>query len=283
MADLSIIIVSYNNEKVITDCLNSIKNNNDIGDKLQVIVVEQSPQDSVYDSLKEAFPWIILLRNDNKGFGAGNNAGAAISDAPFLLFLNPDTVLLEPVCSFAVEKFRRDPDLGMFGVQLLDGDHRKSSSFMMKVPFGIKNKIAYKLCNAVGHFDSDKMYIQGADMFTRREAFEKAGGFDENLFMYCEETDLCTRISKANYKIVFDPSKHIVHLEGKSTSGGYCSALKNQIESFRYLCDKYSLPFYRIIRKEYQSQRLKMLVYGICGHKKTDLQKQIIETIKMFL
>ena len=283
MADFSIIIVSYNNKKVITDCLNSIKFHNDIGNRLQVVVVEQSPDNDIYDFLKSAFPWITILRHENNGFGAGNNAGAAIADAPFLLFLNPDTILLEPICSFAVKKFQSDAKLGLFGVQLLDGNYHKNSSFMMKVPYGAKNKAIYKLCHRIGHFSSRLMYIQGADMFLRHDAFEKIGGFDENIFMYCEETDLCLRISEVGYKIEYDPSKRIIHLEGKSTEGAYDSVLKKQAQSFQYLCKKHNMPFKKIMRKEYLLQTMKLLMCEIGRRNEIDSQKHLIETLRMFI
>ena len=283
MADFSIIIVSYNNLQVICDSLNSIEKHNDIGERLQVIVVEQSPTDTIYDYLRSNYPWITLLRNENKGFGAGNNAGAAVAEAPYLLFLNPDTILLEPICDYAIKKFQENPGLGLFGVQLLDGEHRKNTSFMMKIPYGTWNQFVYKVRNKFGWFDSGRMYIQGADLFVRRDAFEKGGRFDEALFMYCEETDLCTRISKAGYSVEYDPSKRIVHLEGKSTEGEYASLFRKQIESFRYVCEKHSMPFAKAVRSEYRLQKMKLLLYKACRRSKADTQKQLVDTIKACL
>ena len=280
MADLSIIIVSYNNLKVITDCLNSIRMHNDIGDQLQVVVVEQSQGNEIYNYLNKEFNWVTIIRNDNNGFGAGNNVGAKRAEAPILLFLNPDTIICEPVFQYAIDKFNSDSRLGMFGVQLLDENHKKNSSFMMMVPYGIWNKSIYKLCNRVGRFDSKRMYIQGADMFIRHDIFERIGGFDEELFMYCEETDLCMRINQIGYRIEYDPSKRIIHLEGKSTKCNYSSTYKKQIESFRYVCQKYNWPFQKILKKEYLNQKLKMFIYELCRNKDLESQKQLVEIVK---
>ena len=283
MPELSIIIVSYNNKQVITDCLESIYRYNDIGSQLQVIVVEQSPDDSIFEFLKSEFPWVNTIRNDNRGFGAGNNVGAKVAQAPFLLFLNPDTILLEPICSFTVKKFSDDPQLGMFGVKLLDKDHHKNSSFMLMIPYGIKNKILYKICNRIEYFDGNRMYIQGADLFIRRDLFERIGGFDENIFMYCEETDLSIRINQAGFKIQYDPSKAIIHLEGKSTNVGYNSAFEKQILSFQYLCNKYNMPFSRIMARECRSQELKLLVYKMCRHSRKDIQYSLVKMIEKYI
>ena len=68
-----------------------------------------------------------------------------------------------------------------------------------------------------------KMYITGADIFVPKKLFEKAGMFDESIFMYCEETDICNRVEKLGYDTRFFPEKRIVHLEGKTTEDGMFS------------------------------------------------------------
>ena len=279
MIDLSVIIVSYNNKQVITDCLNSIVKYNDIGNRLQVIVVEQSPTTDIFDYISNNYTWVNVIRHENNGFGAGNNAGIKIAKAPFLLFLNPDTILIEPIFSFAINKFQNAPKLGMFGVQLLDRNMNKNSSFMMRNPYGLWNKAIYKICSAIGFFYSKRMYIQGADMFIRRDVFEEIGQFDSNIFMYCEESDLSIRIIRAGYMIKYDPTKAIIHLEGKSTKDDYDLVLEKQILSFRYLCDKHNMSFKKIITNEYRFQRLKLLICILFRRNQIDAQNRIVKMI----
>ena len=283
MVDLSVIIVSYNNKQVITDCLNSIERFNDIGDQLQVIVVEQSPTTDIFDYISREYSWVNTIRHENKGFGSGNNAGAKLAEAPYLLFLNPDTILLEPIFKFAIEMFQRDSTLGMFGVKLLDANHKKNSSFMMRIPYGFRNKAIYNLYHRIDYFDSRLMYIQGADMFVRSNVFKRIEGFDESIFMYCEESDLCLRIEETGYTIKYNPAKKIIHLEGKTTKGDYDSILEKQILSFQYLCKKHDLPFKIIISDEYNWQKLKLFACKVFRRNGLDAQAKIVKLLEKYV
>ena len=104
--ELSVIIVSYKNLEIIVDCLNSIYKNNDIGNYLEVIVVDNSPEDNIYNYVADNFENVRIIKNQNKGFGEGNNKGACIARGKYLLFLNPDTILVEPIFGFAINHER---------------------------------------------------------------------------------------------------------------------------------------------------------------------------------
>ena len=113
---LSIIIVSHKNLEVLRNCLDSIYLYNDIGECLEIIVVDNSPEDNIYHYIKNNYSDIMILRMDNKGFGAANNLGAKIAKGEYLLFLNPDTILIEPIFKFAINQFEKDDKLSMFCV-----------------------------------------------------------------------------------------------------------------------------------------------------------------------
>lgn len=260
MIDLSIIIVSYNNLGVLVGCLDSIIDMNDIGGRLEIIVVEQSPTFKIYSYIKKAYPTVITIKVANNGFGSGNNRGAEIAQGKYLLFLNPDTLLIEPICQFAINKFENNPKLGLFGVQLLDEKRQKSSSFDCIVPYGFTSKILFNCCNKLNIFIEAKMYIQGADLFVRADLFNKIGRFDENIFMYCEEPDLCLRVTNAGYHISFDSEKQIVHLQGACSSEKYENAFIKQLHSFQYLCEKYNMPFKAIMLRELRYQKRKYFI-----------------------
>ncbi len=257
MISLSIIIVSYNNLDVLIGCLDSIIDMNDIGDKLEVIVVEQSSTPNIYNYVKKTYPKVITIKTDNQGFGSGNNRGAEIARGKYLLFLNPDTILIEPICQFAINKFKTNPNLGLFGVQLLDAQRQKSCSFDCIVPYGLTAKILFYCCYKLNVFVETKMYIQGADLFVRADLFNKIGRFDENIFMYCEESDLCLRIINAGYCTSFDSEKEIIHLQGACSSEKFQNTFLKQLHSFQYLCKKFNMPFKEIIMRELWYQRLK--------------------------
>jgi len=285
MCLLSIIIVSYNNKDVLIDCLDSISRQNDIEEELEVIVVEQSPSNDIYEYITENYSWVKTIRADNRGFGAGNNRGSEIAGGKYILFLNPDTVLVEPICKYAIDKFENTETLGLFGVQLLDANRNKTSSFDMNIPFGFWNKMEFKIMTKLGIFDERKMYIQGADLFVRKDLFEVVGRFDEEVFMYGEEPDLCTRIIRMGSHIEFDQTKSIIHLQGACSPQNYSLTFKRQISAFKRYCDKYEVDFDTCIRREMRLQNFKLFLFRITG--KTDgiqfkISSQIIDVFKAY-
>ena len=104
---LSVIIVSYENCEILRDCLESIKEFNDLKDEAEIIISDNSITNNVYEMVKKDYPEIQIIKNNNIGFGPANNRATDISSGEYLLFLNPDTILLEPIFQFAVDKFEQ--------------------------------------------------------------------------------------------------------------------------------------------------------------------------------
>ena len=251
---LSIIIVSYNSKDVLADCLNSVFEYNDLGDNLEVIVIEQSEKDDVYNWLISEYQHVKAIRRENRGFGAGNNMGFKKSSGEYLLFLNPDTVLIEPIGEFACRKFSENETLGLFGVRLTDKEGNLNNSFLIKIPYGFKNRVKAVVNNKISFFNEKNMYIVGADMFVRRSAFEKAGMFDDNFFMFSEEADLCNRIQIAGYSVKYFKEKTIKHLEGKSSAVDDGRKFCMMLDSFRYYCEKFNCNYIGILKAEKRLQ-----------------------------
>lgn len=263
---LSIIIVNYNSLTYLQNCISSIEKFNDIGDQLEVIVVDNSTGD-------ESIRWlqgqqnIIAIANENRGFGQGNNVGVKKAHGEYLLFLNPDTVIIEPVFQFAVDQFEKDPKLGLFGVQLVDGNLRPNSTYGLRMPLGFTRSVLTRILISAKVFIPSAMYTSGADLFIRKSVFDEAGAFDENLFMYCEEADLCNRVNRLGYRNAFYSEKKIIHLEGKTQDAKLFTSYRRQMESRKYYCEKYSIDFLRFARKEKRYCALKKTVFSMKGDK----------------
>jgi len=169
------------------------------------------------------------------------------------------------VFKYAVTVFAKNPSLGLFGVQLLDAQGIENSSYECIEAYGIKAKLTSKLAKKTGRYNERKMYIQGADLFVRRDAFEKAGRFDENIFMYGEEPDLCLRIMKAGYHTAFFKKKKIIHLEGATNPQEYHMQLDKQLHSYRYVCEKHGMNFEKIVKSERRYQQMKAALFKLAG------------------
>ncbi len=262
---LSVIIVSYQAVELLRDCLNSIEKYNDIGDGLEVIVSDNSPDMRLFDDISRDYPSVKLVKNENIGFGAGNNRGFEHSTGEYLLFLNPDTKLVEPIFAFAVEKFEKDKDLAMFGIQQTDKEGNFTDSFGILGLCGPKNIFGYfqlRRCRKKGKFEDGRMYPDGADLFVRRSSFLQAGKFDEKIFMYYEEEDLTRRIklySEAK-KTAFFGEKKLIHLgggTGERNEASYLRGLRRGLDSMKYCAEKYSLDFEKLKKVKYRHARMK--------------------------
>ena len=212
MIKFSVIIVAYNCYDLIRDCLDSIEKYNDIGDELEIIVVDNG-SDGTWQRIKQTDN-LKCIKADNKGFGAGNNRGFEIARGEYILFLNPDTLLIEPVFKFAIDKFEKNPKVGWFGVQLLDAQKKKNASFDFRMKGGLLLTQVAKLFQNLNIFIPSVMFTGGADIFIRNEVFADAGRFDENIFMYCEEEDLTRRVHNLGFTTSYYKSKKIIHFEG---------------------------------------------------------------------
>ena len=264
---VSVIIVTYNNKGELDECLRSIFEMNDIGDRLEVIVVDNSPDDSIGTRIA-SFPTIKYIRNELNGFGRGNNIGFRASTGDLLIFLNPDTKLVEPIFEKIVNHYYENSKCGMAGIRLLNCEGIEHNSFNIRLNYGLRKKIILHLCRKLKLFPERLMYTSGADIIMDRAIFSAIGMFDENIFMYGEEQDLANRVNLAGKELNYFSDLSMMHLQGMSTSDGVLRIHKRMIDSNRYYCMKYGIDFRKEMGKEIFAMRLINFVGGIVGKRK---------------
>jgi GT2 family glycosyltransferase len=258
----SIIIVSYKDEGIVIDCINSINKYNDIGAGLEIILVDNSPEHNVYNAVQANFSKVKCIKNINNGFGAGNNLGANNAAGKYLLFLNPDTILVEPVLNFAISKFKQDDKLAMFGVKMVSKELLRNASFYLIDSGGLLRSVVAKLCNRWDLYLNGYMYVAGADMFVRKIDFISCGKFDEKIFMYYEEPDLTNRLLRLGKRTAYFKGKKIIHLEGGTTKNS-AIALSRRLDSAIYFNLKYSKNPSSMFLRELRLLKLKIYVYRL--------------------
>ena len=228
---LSIVIICWNDWKVIGDCLRSIFEQT-TNLRFEVIVSDNGSTDGSVDSIRREFPRARIVENGaNLGFAKGNNAGIRVAQGEYVLILNPDTIIrdraLEKLVGFADEH----PDAGAFGCRVLNPD----GSFQTParpMPTVLRYFLAAVFLRWLGRisdrFGSD-VYPgwQGLDMrpigfqsgccvMFRRAPLNQLGGFDESFFYHYEESDLCHRVWKSGSSVLYYPGAEIIHLGGQS-------------------------------------------------------------------
>ena len=249
---LSVIIVSVNTREWLEPCLDSLENQS-IYESLEVVVVDNGSSDGATDTLRRRFPSVKLVRlEETVGFGKANNIGAGQSHAPILLFLNPDTRLREDSLSPILARFEDYPRCGVAGGLVLDerGEpERSAGSFPTLFSMGLGRFLRYvpPARPILGRFSNQHWtgydrphqvnWVTGACLWIRREVYNRVGGFDEGFFMYCEDVDLCYRVSQLGFQCWFFPEGPIVHYGGKSPVPR--PRKKMLFESLRYFAEKH--------------------------------------------
>lgn len=220
MKKVSIIIVTYNSEKDIYDCINSIIENSDIPlAEIELVVVDNNSTDcdTMFEKLKELYGNnIVLIKNThNGGYGQGNNVGIKKASAPVILIMNPDVRLIEPIFKTAVEAFENNSELAMYGMkQMLTHTLPSTNSFTCTYAInGYIQTIMSSICNRYDYYIAKYMHFSGSCFYIRKQMFEHVGLFDESVFMYGEEEDIHYRMWKLGYtKMVYNPKLHYIHL-----------------------------------------------------------------------
>ena len=203
MKKVSIIIVTYNSEKDIYDCIDSIRAFADIPiEEIELIIVDNNSHEpnAMFEKLKSLWGEdIILIENThNGGYGQGNNVGIAHSSAPIILIMNPDVRLNAPFFRKPLSAFESDGNLIMYGMkQMYTKTLQSRSSFCCTYMMnGYLRTIIEGICNRLEWYCPSFQYFSGSCFYVRKSMFEKVGLFDESVFMYGEEDDIHYRLMK---------------------------------------------------------------------------------------
>lgn len=221
MKKLSIIIVTYNSEKDIYECLDTIYSHCDIPIKeLEVIIVDNNSTDcdTMFNKLKTLWGEdIILIKNSsNSGYGQGNNVGIRQCSAPVVLIMNPDVRLVCPIFRKAINLFSKNKNMCILGMkQWLTLEEPSNNSFTCTYRMnGYLSTILSALCTRLDFYIAKYMHFSGSCFFINKAMFEAVGLFDENVFLYGEEDDIHYRLMHRfkDCKMKYDKSLRYLHL-----------------------------------------------------------------------
>ncbi|MBI9070463.1 MAG: glycosyltransferase family 2 protein [Melioribacteraceae bacterium] len=233
MNNLCIIIVNYN----LTDCVKNLlisieKYVADID--CEIFVVDNNSQDRSIEKLAEQFPKVkFKMLKTNYGFGHGNNEVLRNYESKYYLLLNPDTYLEENLPKKFYDFMEHNSDVGIAGPVVLyengriqgsaQNFHNLTNEFwdlfgLLGYYVAIKKRLKNTLTKSKEFYNTD--YIFGSCMMIRNEVIKKTNGFDEDYFLFAEETDLCYRAKKlcGEYKTVYWKNGSIRHLGGEITN-----------------------------------------------------------------
>jgi len=264
MQKISIILVNYNGQIFLNDCLDSIfkqlHNTN-----YEVIIVDNFSTDNSVRIIQNNYSSFQLICSDiNLGFGKANNLAVNYSQGEYLLFLNTDTILTENSPKILSEYLNQHHDVAITGSRITfrDSSYQLSCGslpnivveFLDKIKYTLDNKLHSLFSNLYDHQYSKVQevgWVTGACLMMRRDVFEQIDGFDENFFMYFEDKDICKRVKEIGYKVIYYPKTTIIHLLGGSSHGIKKSVSKYYRDSQLYYYQKHLGKFQTNILKLY--------------------------------
>lgn len=261
---ISVIIVTFNSADYIRRCLDSIYEKTS-GCEYEIIVVDNNSSDRTADIIYREYPNVRLIRNNkNTGFAKANNKAIRRSRGEYIMLLNPDTILQNNAIFLMREFLENHEDAGCVGSKLtyFDGTHqlscRKFPNFY-NVFFGRRSILRFAFPNnpiSKEYMQQDLDYtvlqkvdwVMGASMMIKRSVLNHVGLFDEDFFLFVEDTDLCYRCKLNGYGIYYYPEPHIAHYHGASVRTKFNVAqLQHNISMYKffrkYMSNKGSMNF----------------------------------------
>jgi hypothetical protein len=224
---IDVVIVNWNSGEDLARCLASLGRSENAGLVARVIVVDNGSSDGSA-MVAAALPLVVDRVGCNLGFAAAGNRGAAQGEAPYILFLNPDTELHEGALAAALRAF--GPEIGMVGLRQIDpiGRPRFSCSrFPTPLAFWMRAFGLDRLDSLAGYapFMQDWRHDQsrpvdqlmGAFLLVPRALFRALDGFDERFFLYYEDVDLAVRAARQGRRSWFEAGATITHRGGGSS------------------------------------------------------------------
>lgn len=241
--DVSVVIVNWNTCEMLKNCLYSIRKCTNIR-KVQIIVVDNLSSDGSCEMLQTLFPEVLVINSGgNLGFGRANNLAIPYTEAPLIIFLNPDTIIINDAIKLMIEFINKNPQVGALGCKCINTTEQSSNlNIDDKVqPLGLqwfptpfnellsllflsdktikkfKHFLPYKDPNTNGYV----LKLYGACYMVRRKILDQIGYFDDRYFMYVEDVDLSRRITDAGWKLYYLSDAVIIHIGSAASINVY--------------------------------------------------------------
>jgi N-acetylglucosaminyl-diphospho-decaprenol L-rhamnosyltransferase len=230
--DVSVIIVNWHSREHLRKCLASIV----AGARTihyEIVVIDSGSFDGCAEMVGEHFPQVRFIQSaENLGFSKANNQASEIATGDCLLFLNPDTEIVDSAIDELHAALISLPNAGIVGGRLINADGTLQSSCIQAFPtlanqalnseFLRKRWPKSTLWGMAPLFEHGRPAyevegISGACLMIRRSLFEQVGRFSEDYFMYVEDMDLSCKVAGAGYQNYYVPGATVTHYGGQSS------------------------------------------------------------------
>ena len=226
------VVVNYEAGDLLTRSVTSLLADASGGEP-EVVVVDNGSTDGSVARLRETCPDVTVVAPDhNRGYAAAANIGIAATTAPIIAVCNCDIRVTPGSAAVVLARFEAEPDLGALGPAIfnVDGTRYPSARAIPRLGDAVGHGLLglvkrdnrftrrYRELDADPSLPRDVGFVSGAEIWLRRSALEQIGGWDDGYFMYVEEVDLCWRLRNAGWRIAYEPSASLEHVQGASTA-----------------------------------------------------------------
>lgn len=289
--ELSVLIVNYNAEAVLRNCLDSLRRNT-VHRPLDMVVVDNASCDGSVAMLAREFPEVrVIASGENLGFSRGNNVAIQAARGKYLLLLNNDTLVPLGAVDTMLRLMKERPDVGALGPLLRNADGSVQISYgrmigfraelVQKLLFALSargNRLVRRYLERRARRPANPDWVSGACIMLRADILREVGLLDENFFMYTEEVDLCHRIRGRGYRVLYTPEAEIVHLGGKSTeSNSEKAALEYRRSQLYFYLKHYGRGRVRLL-KAYLLPKI-ALAWALGNRARRDLNSRILRLV----
>ncbi|HUJ55345.1 MAG TPA: glycosyltransferase family 2 protein [Gaiellaceae bacterium] len=220
MPDVSISLVNTNSRGLLLDCLESLQ-----GAEAEIVVLDNASEDGSAAAVRERFPEVRLIEQRQRaGFGANHNTVIRATSGHYVYVLNEDTTSDDWGLERMVAHLDANPRIAALAPRLEYPDGRlQDSAWRFPSPavaaLGLLTLSRAGIVQSGGRETRDVDWAMAAALVLRREALDEVGLFDEEFFIYSEETDLCLRLREAAWRTQYFPSVTVVHHESQFSAG----------------------------------------------------------------
>ena len=233
---ITAVVVAHDSAHVLPDCLDALSRA-----AVPTIVVDNASKDNSVE-VAEAYGAAVIRNNRNQGYGRANNIGVRAAESEFVLIVNPDVILEPGAVAELLGAARRYPEASLFAPRLVEPDGR--------IFFQARSLLSPYLKNPSGRLvlpegDACAPFFSGACLLIKRDLYLRLGGFDENIFLFYEDDDLCRRVADSTPALIYVHEAIARHARGQSSTpkpGRVFKSRWHQAWSRAYVSRKYHLP-----------------------------------------
>jgi GT2 family glycosyltransferase/glycosyltransferase involved in cell wall biosynthesis len=283
---ISVVTVTFNACEFIEDCVKSILATNQSGVSLEVVVVDNGSTDGTVELLRERYPQLKLLQNDENNYARALNLGIANSEGEFVVISNNDATVHREWLHGFLEVFQTDEKIGAVQSKIYFAENQLINSVGVEEiehfyyrDIGFEEEDSDRYATA-----AERKYVTGGSVMFRRACLEEVGPWDEDFIMFMEDVDYSVRCREKGWSLWYSPGSILYHQYHGSSSHDLCEYFCTR-NRFLFVAKHYPLELASCIPSShfFKKEEYDLLCRSLLHSVRTLYQCQSAETVNKVL